>query len=115
MPEKNSISQNFDSFSDFRANDDLGSSREEGSIHRKLISIKRSITLSEKTEIPKESRVGKKLSELTTERVIILVLIMIIVLPFLDIQMYIEIDCYEYGLQLIDRYITTDNTGFFFY
>ena len=29
--------------------------------------------------------------------------------------MYIEIDCYEYGLQLIDRYITTDNTGFFFY
>ena len=40
---------------------------------------------------------------------------MIIVLPFLDIQMYIEIDCYEYGLQLIDRYITTDNTGFFFY
>lgn len=41
-------------------------------------------------QIPKESKVGKKLSDLTTKRVILLVLIMMIFLPLFALTFYFE-------------------------
>ena len=40
--------------------------------------------------IPIESRVGKKLSDLTTKRVIFLVLIMLLILPLFDYEFYVD-------------------------
>ena len=41
-------------------------------------------------EIPSESKVGKKLSDLTTKRVIILVLLMLFTLPLFENEFYVE-------------------------
>lgn len=40
--------------------------------------------------IPKESQVGKKLSDLTIKRVIILVLVLLFFLPLFDTEFYLE-------------------------
>lgn len=40
--------------------------------------------------IPNESRVGKKLSDLTTKRVILLVLVMLLILPLFEADFYID-------------------------
>lgn len=45
----------------------------------------------EEGRITEESRVGKKLSELTTRKVIILVLTMLLVLPYLQVQSILEV------------------------
>lgn len=59
--------------------------------------------------IPEESKVGKKLSELTTKRVIILVLGMMIMLPFFVSTFYQENNTsYEYGLEVIDKLVAKD-------
>lgn len=56
----------------------------------------------EEYKIPQESKVGKKLSDLTTWRVIILVLAMMFSVPLFDLQTYIDnISSYEFGLSLI--------------
>ena len=46
----------------------------------------------EKEKETKESRVGKKLSELTTKRVIILVLTLLLCVPLFSSDYYYEID-----------------------
>ena len=49
-----------------------------------------------------ESKVGKKLSEITTRRVIILVLIMLFSQPIFSVSTYMqEPNSYDYGLNLI--------------
>lgn len=50
----------------------------------------------------KESRVGKRLSEATTRRVIILVLAMLFSVPLFTVTTYvIEPNSYSYGLDLV--------------
>ena len=117
--QEDSMSQYFESFSD-RDNlgFDAGLTPDESTVNRRLTSIKRTITIvgNERAEVPKESRVGKKLSDLTTERVIILVLILVLLLPFFDIGMYNQIDSYEFGLQVINSYINrTDGSREFWF
>ncbi|CAG9312300.1 unnamed protein product [Blepharisma stoltei] len=57
-------------------------------------------------EVPKESKVGKKLSELTTKRVIILSLLTVVILPLFESQLYYDDnDSYELGLHLIMKEI----------
>lgn len=56
-------------------------------------------------DIPKESHVGQKLSDLTTRRVIVIVLIMMFSVPLLSLDTYREEpNSFEYGLQLIQAY-----------
>ena len=62
------------------------------------------------TNIPKESHVGQKLSDLTTRRVIVIVLIMMFSVPILTLDTYREEpNSFKYGLQLISAY--EDNQG----
>ena len=65
----------------------------------------------EEIKIPKESRVSKKLSELTTKRVVILILAMLFCLPwFLGETYYVYSTSYEYGLFCVHQiYETTGN------
>jgi class 3 adenylate cyclase len=103
---EDSISQNFDSYRDYEPNKD---EEEILSVNRKLTTMKRSITLGEtKPELPEESKVGKKLSELTTMRTVTVVLIMIIALPFFDLNFYNNIDEYQLGLEMIDYFRTNE-------
>lgn len=61
---------------------------------------------------PQESKVGKKLSDLTTRRVIILVLSMMFSVPFLTLTTYKEENnSFIFGLELIDLY-AVNSTGF---
>ena len=59
----------------------------------------------EEIKVPEESKVGKKLSDLTTRRVIILVLAMMFSVPFFTLTTYIEEHkSYEFGLELLKKY-----------
>lgn len=56
-------------------------------------------------DVPKESHVGQKLSDLTTRRVITIVLIMMFSVPILSLNTYIEDpNSFKWGLQLISQY-----------
>lgn len=58
----------------------------------------------EEAAIPQESKVGKKLSDLTTRRVIILVLAMLFSVPLFSVESYITIpDSYSFGLTLLSQ------------
>jgi hypothetical protein len=60
----------------------------------------------------KESHVGQQLSDLTTRRVITIVLIMMFSVPILSLDTYIEDPSFfQYGLQLISKY-ETNSEGF---
>jgi len=55
--------------------------------------------------MPEESKVGKKLSDLTTRRVIMVVLAMLFSVPLFDTTSYIAPDSsYEFGLYLISAF-----------
>ena len=63
-------------------------------------------------EAPKESHVGQKLSDLTTRRVIVIVLIMMFSIPILSLDTYRDTpNSFKYGLQLIARYDALGNTA----
>ena len=52
----------------------------------------------------KESKVGKKLSDFTTRKVVILVLVMLFTSPFFTVTTYLEEpNSYNYGLELVKR------------
>jgi hypothetical protein len=58
--------------------------------------------------IPQESRVGKKLSELTTKRVILMVLTMLLILPMFEADFFIEpYHSWDYGMTAIVQYYGT--------
>lgn len=55
--------------------------------------------------LPPESKVGKKLSDLTTRRVIVLVLAMLISVPLFDSSTYVDDDTsYDTGLKLMSNF-----------
>jgi hypothetical protein len=57
-------------------------------------------------KVPEESKVGKKLSELTTKRVIILVLGMMFGLPLFTVNLYEdENTSFEFGLELMNKFV----------
>ena len=57
-------------------------------------------------KIPEESKVGKKLSDLTTRRVIILVLAMLFSVPVFTVSTFVQdYNGYEVGLQLIGEFV----------
>ncbi len=59
------------------------------------------------TQLPEESKVGKKLSDLTTRRVIILVLIMMFSVPLFTLSTYTNVDSntgFQFGLEMIALY-----------
>ena len=59
----------------------------------------------EEIQAPDESKVGKKLSDLTTRRVIILVLSMMFSVPFLALDSYRDPNnSFTFGLEYIDIY-----------
>ena len=56
-------------------------------------------------KLPEESKVGKKLSDLTTRRVIILVLAMLFSVPLFSTNTYMEDPTsYDYGLSMLAAY-----------
>ncbi|OMJ87200.1 hypothetical protein SteCoe_11124 [Stentor coeruleus] len=58
-----------------------------------------------KSQLHEESKVGKELSELTTRRVIMLVLGVLILVPFFLNTLYTdENTSYEYGLKVLDKF-----------
>ena len=60
---------------------------------------------SKEPDIPAESHVGRKLSDLTTRRVIVVVLIMMFSVPILSLDTYKEEpNSFSYGLQLISEF-----------
>jgi len=62
--------------------------------------------------LPEESMVGKKLSDLTTRKVILIVLAMLFSVPILSVNTYIDIySGYTFGLQLMAQY-ETGSRGF---
>lgn len=57
----------------------------------------------EKIEIPNESRISKKLSELTTKRVILLSLLLIFFLPLFNSDTYVEAErSYDISLEMLN-------------
>ena len=63
----------------------------------------------EDLQIPKESRVGKKLSDIITKRVIVLVMIMLLIIPLFDLDFFkIPETGWDYGLNAIDDYGQTE-------
>jgi class 3 adenylate cyclase len=62
-------------------------------------------------QMPIESRVGKKLSDLTIKRVIILVLILLLILPLFDTDFYIT-DPYSWDFGLDELMELRGNAGF---
>ena len=55
-------------------------------------------------QIPTESRVGKKLSDLTTKRVIFLVLMMLLILPLFDYDFYVDMHTsWDFGISAVSR------------
>ena len=55
--------------------------------------------------IPKESRVGRILSDLLTKRVIVLVMVILILIPLFDLEFFkTTVTSWEYGLQAINSY-----------
>jgi hypothetical protein len=66
----------------------------------------------EEMKVPEESRVGKKLSDLTTRRVILLVLAMMFSVPAFTITTYKdENNSFVFGLELINAF-PKDSAGF---
>jgi hypothetical protein len=60
---------------------------------------------AEEIKMPEESKVGKKLSDLTTKRLIIVVLAMLFSVPLFDTGTYIEMpNANTFGLQMISSY-----------
>ncbi|OMJ84319.1 hypothetical protein SteCoe_14605 [Stentor coeruleus] len=55
--------------------------------------------------IPKESRVGRKLSDIITKRVIILVMVVLILIPLFDLDFFkTQKYSWDFGLQVVDDY-----------
>lgn len=67
-----------------------------------------------KSQIHEESKVGKELSELTTRRVIMLVLGILIMIPFFLNSFYTdENTSYEYGLKIMDKFASDEKNSEF--
>lgn len=67
---------------------------------------------TEGPDIPKESHVGRQLSDLTTRRVIVIVLIMMFSVPILSLDTYREDpNSFKWGLQLIASYTPVNGDG----
>ena len=77
---------------------------------------KRSILFGRKkkkatSKLPEESKVGKRLSDLTTRRVIILVLAMMFSQPFFTLNQYLtEPKSFKFGLETI-RHFSDDTSS----
>ena len=55
--------------------------------------------------IPTESRVGKKLSDLTTKRVIFLVLAMLLILPLFEAEFYVDpVTSWDFGITAVVKF-----------
>ncbi|CAG9322321.1 unnamed protein product [Blepharisma stoltei] len=99
-----SASQSFSSMSP----QDLNGTPSNGEESREEIVSDREEADIADLKIPEESKIGKKLSELTTKRIIILVLSVMIMLPFFSTTFYNESNAsYEYGLEVINDLIGT--------
>ena len=69
-----------------------------------------SLSLSEATTVPEESKVGQKLSDITTKRIILLILGMMFFLPMFSTTMFVnENSSYEYGLAKMDGMVEQDD------
>lgn len=70
-----------------------------------LEDVTKSVQDDEQIDIPEESMVGKKLSDLTTRRVIIVVLTMLISTSVINVSTWLEIpDSLQFGLDLLQQY-----------
>jgi hypothetical protein len=82
----------------------LDKDKDKESINQEEIEQIRSSSRSS-TEVMQESYVGKKLSDLTTRRVIVIVLIMMFSVPVLSLDTYItDPNFFNYGLSLIQNF-----------
>lgn len=67
----------------------------------------------DKVDMPTESKVGKKLSDLTTKRVIVLVLVMIFAIILLTPAMYYDaVTSMDFGIQIFNFFNSTDDYDF---
>ena len=62
-------------------------------------------------KIPKETRVSKKLSELTTRKVILVVLGLLFLLPLFETNLYFDSQTsFEYSIEQLEKF-TNDSNG----
>jgi hypothetical protein len=67
--------------------------------------VKITEALTNNNMVPQESKVGKKLSDLTTRRVIVLVLAMLLSVPIFSNSTYLEDNTsYDIGLRMMSIY-----------
>lgn len=98
--ESYSYSQSFSSFSDMANNDDNSPSKGFDLLE----------DVSREYKLPEESKIGKKFSELTTRRVIILVLCMLFILPLFYTTLYLDDSLsYQFGLEVISSLISSED------
>lgn len=66
---------------------------------------------SENFQVPRESRVGRILSDLLTKRVIVLVMVILILIPLFDLEFfYSGVTSWDYGLEEINKYESINGT-----
>ena len=66
---------------------------------------------NDEMSVPRESRVGKKLSDIITKRVIILVMVILILNPLFDLAFYITpLTSWDYGITAIHDYSAVGNS-----
>jgi hypothetical protein len=64
----------------------------------------------EDLHIPSETRIGKKLSDLTIKRVIFLVLLLLLILPLFEAEFYVEpLHSWDFGLSALAKYLGTSS------
>lgn len=59
--------------------------------------------IHEESIIPEESRIGKKMSELTTKRVIAIVMLLLLALPLLDLSASTPLRSWDYAVDLMGK------------
>ncbi|CAG9328862.1 unnamed protein product [Blepharisma stoltei] len=97
-----SASQSFTSHEDQTAMDDRKNSFSAGSSQN----FSDTESLAEEIEIPQESNVGKKLNDITTKRVIILVISIMVMLPLFYPTLYVDANTSgTYGLEAMNSVV----------
>ena len=61
--------------------------------------------------IPEESRIGKKMSELTTKRVIAIVLLLLLALPLLDLSSSTPLKSWDYAVDYMDKFLGDEKSA----
>jgi hypothetical protein len=82
-------------------------------LEKNIGKVEKKFMVDDKTDVPEESKVGRKLSDLTTKRVIILVLSMMIGIILFNASFYYNImTSMDYGIKIFEEFDSSDDPNF---